>query len=122
MPEIVTAKFKNCFEADTPEKEFIVNDQSGTELCRFTARQLTIYQINRCKSDDAEILNAGLIKAGIKNFSINGTAQNIDDAFIGGLGRSRFNGTGIVEGLFEIMAAAVMGINTVGEGEAKNSV
>ncbi len=121
MPETVTAKITSCFEEDTPEKEFIVNGPDGGELCRFVVKQLTIYEINRCKSDDPEKFNVNLIKVGVKKFSTPKGAVVLDDVALANLTKSKFDGSGAIkEGLFEIMAAAVMGVNTVSEGEAKN--
>lgn len=120
MPETVTAKIQSCFEENAPEKEIIVTTPEGAELCRFTVRQLTIYQINRCKADDPETFNARLIKMGVTKFSNAKGNIPLDDEAIAKLTRSRLDGTGVREGLFELMAASVLGINTVGEGEAKN--
>lgn len=120
MAEEITAKIKNCFEDIPPEKDYIIKREDGTVLCLFTVRQLTVYQIDKCQSDDPETLNRNLIKAGVIKFESDGLLRTLNDEALNKLTRSRLNGKGVTQGLFEIMAAAVLGLNQVGEGEAKN--
>lgn len=120
MAEEITAKIKNCFEDSPPEKEYVIKRDDGSLLCRFTVRQLTVYQIDKCRSDEPETLNRNLIKAGVVKFESDGLLRTLNDEALNKLTRSRLNGKGITQGLFEIMAAAVLGLNQLSEGEAKN--
>lgn len=123
MDAINSPVIRNCFEADVPEKLITVVGPDGAALCKFLVRQLTVYEIRKCQSDDPETFSTALIKAGVKSvhFGDNG-ATILTDEVIAKLSRSRFDVYGKVhEGLFEVMAAQVMGINTVSGGEEKNS-
>lgn len=126
MLEEIASKLENCYEADAPEKEIVVKKPDGAELCRFTVRQLTIYEIQAAQDSDPVKLNFNLIKLGVKRFAAPSgkTVEEapLPDEFINSLYKSRLSPDGqtVITGLFETMAAAVLGINTVTEAEAKN--